>query len=168
MRTTTLLIALTSALALAACDKGGDASTDQPAKSDAKAADSAKTSDKGASADKDKAGEEAEKEAPKEVLPPKLGNLDSVDYETVKKLFTDAGWKVSGSATKSSMYAMTLNCEKDGVKFKLQYYKNGGDSWEKRLEKDKATVHKAGDVLVGVIVEEGDADPKKILDALVG
>jgi hypothetical protein len=99
---------------------------------------------------------------------PKLGKLDEVDYEALKKKFRDAGWEVTGSATKSTMYAITLNLAKDGVELKLSYYKNGGDSWEKRLQKDGATIHKSGDVLVGVIVVQGGADPKNILDQLVG
>lgn len=99
---------------------------------------------------------------------PKLGKLDEVDYETLKKRFRDAGWQVSGSATRSAMVAITLNLAKDGVEIELSYYKNGGPSWEQRLEKQGATIHKAGDVLVGVTVQKGNADPKKILEQLVG
>lgn len=99
---------------------------------------------------------------------PKLGKLDEVDFESAKKTFTDAGWKVAGTATKSAMYAMTLTLTKDDATIKLHYYRDGGSSWKKRLEKDGATIHEAGNVLVGVNVEQGNLDPKKVLDAILG
>ena len=145
-------------LALTACDNKDDG-----AKEGAKA-----TSEATAAATAAASGETKPAKVAEELTVPKLGKLDEVDYETVKKQFKDAGWEVSGSATKSAMYAITLNLTKGDVKIKVQYYKNGGDFWEKRLKKDGATMHKAGDVMVGVTVENGEADPKKILDQLVG
>ena len=156
MRYAMLLMA--GCLALTACDKdkGDDKSEEKPA---------AAATTKASAAPE---GETKPAKAAEELTVPKLGDLDKVDYEALKKQFKDAGWEVSGSATKSAMYAITLSATKGDVTIKIQYYKNGGDFWEKQLKKDGATMHKAGDVLVGVTVEKGEADPKKILDQLVG
>jgi hypothetical protein len=145
---------LAGSLALAACDKE-QPTEEEPAAGETAAAEAPE-------------GDTKPAKAAEELDVPKLGNLDEVDFETVKKQFKDAGWEVSGSATKSAMYAITINAKKGDVEIKVQYYKNGGDFWDKSLDKDGATVHKAGDVIVGVNVVKGDADPKKILAALVG
>lgn len=149
-----------AAIVLAGCgDKGSEAKADGSSKS---AASTAKATASAAASATAKAAEQ-----PVEASLPKLGKLDEVDYETLKKSLTDAGFKVGGSATKSAMYSMNLTLEKGETVIKLWYYKDGGDSWKKRLEKDGAEIHEAGNVLVGVKVEKGNADAKKVLAALL-
>lgn len=157
--------ALVLALALAGCNKAG--AEDQGAKPGTGTASGAS-----AAAAQPAAAEPAAAEKPAErsgaASLPKLGKLDAVDYETLKKQLADAGWSVSGSATKSAMYAINLTLVKGDVTVRLRYYRDGGASWKKILEKDGATIHEAGNVLVGVNVEKGSADPKKLLADLVG
>lgn len=142
--------------ALVGCggDKGADASATASAKAATSAAPAASAS--------------AAPAAAASLTLPKMGKLDAVDYETYKKALEGAGWKVSGSATKSAMYAMTLTLTQGDAKVKLWYYRDGGDSWKKRLEKDGAAIHEAGNVLVGVKVESGAADAKALLGQAVG
>lgn len=102
-----------------------------------------------------------------EAVLPKLGKLDAVDYEGLKKTLTDAGWKVSGSATKSAMYSIIATLTKGEHEIKLSYLRDGGPSWKKRLEKDGAAIHEEGDVLVGIVVVKGGADAKKVLASMI-
>ena len=89
--------------------------------------------------------------------------------DDVKATLEKSGWKITGATqTKSSMLSIVVSATKGETKAKINYYKNGGSFWKKRLVKDKAATYEEGDVIVGVVVEGNEEASKKLLNSLLG
>jgi hypothetical protein len=95
-----------------------------------------------------------------------LGEWQSDD---VKSALEGGGWKVTGATqTKSAMLSIIVSASRGETKAKVNYYKDGGPSWKKRLEKDGAAIHEEGDVILGVVIENDKPGAQKLLDSLLG
>lgn len=89
--------------------------------------------------------------------------------DDVKAALEGGGWKVTGSTqTKSAMLSIVVSASKGETTAKVNYYKDGGPSWKKRLEKDGAAIHEEGDVILGVVIKDDTAGAQKLLDSLLG
>jgi hypothetical protein len=89
--------------------------------------------------------------------------------DDVKAALEKGGWKIGGSTqTKSAMLSIVTSATKGDVKATVNYYKNGGEFWKKRLEKDGAAMHEEGDVIVGVVIEGNKDSAQKLLHSLLG
>ncbi len=152
----TILVAASLVLALSGCEK------EKPAESGeivppASAATPAVAAEKPGTVAGDLAANKVEKP---------LGEWQSDD---VKSALEGGGWKVTGATqTKSAMLSIIVGASKGETKAKINYYKDGGPSWKKRLEKDGAAIHEEGDVILGVVVENDEAGARKLLDSLLG
>lgn len=89
--------------------------------------------------------------------------------DDVKSALEGGGWKVTGSTqTKSAMLSIVVSASKGEANAKINYYKDGGPSWKKRLEKDGAAIHEEGDVILGVLIKDDKPGAQKLLDSLLG
>lgn len=96
--------------------------------------------------------------------------LHEVDKDDLEAALRAGGWEIGTStATRSAMYAITTHATKDGVAAVISYYRNGGDFWRRRLERDGAAIHEDPEhqVLLGVRIESRPDAQQALLDSLL-
>lgn len=96
--------------------------------------------------------------------------LHELEKEHLEAALRAGGWEIgTSSATRSSMYAVTTHATRDGVRAVINYYRNGGDFWRRRLERDQAAIHADDEheVLLGVTIESNRDAQQGLLDSLL-
>lgn len=95
--------------------------------------------------------------------------LAELTSETLTQALENGGWTVNGcTATRSSMLAISAQASKGDVRARIRYYNPGGDFWERSLTRDNAAVHKQGEILLGVVIEDNAQGAQSLLSSLVG